>query len=96
MQALEGGFKGGDRLIVASLGIPKLGGQKDAVAVNPGILNPLADRLFIFVNGGRVDVAVADFNRGFDRLPGNGGRGPEGSVTNRRNGDSVGKGVGTR
>jgi hypothetical protein len=66
--------------VVAEVGDPDLRLQKDLVTGESGAADGLTDPAFVAIDGGGVDVTVADLQRGLDR-----GGGLSGGVCRRRN-----------
>lgn len=57
-----------ERLVVALVVVPNLGGQEDFLAVDAAVANRSADARFVSVNAGRVDTAITQFQRPADGL----------------------------
>ena len=62
-QALERRVKGAEGVVVAVVGVPQLGAQEDLIAGQTALADTAADALFIHVDHGGVDLAIAHSHR---------------------------------
>ncbi len=57
-ELLQAAVEGAQRIVIALIGIPELGGDEDVLAVEAGRTDAFADALFVVVTGSRIDVTI--------------------------------------